>query len=714
MKKKILLLIMVCFCFLLVTDGYAKKSLSKLSRKERKEALKNLAPRYRHWLEKVHHISLKEERKVFLALKTNRNRDIFIRSFWLQRDPTPGTDDNEYKHEIETRFIYVQKYFKRGSSKPGWMTDMGRFWMILGKPNSIERFDSKAGLYPAQVWYYFGDKSLGLPTYFSITYFKPHNMTEWKFYNPSVEGPAALLIPTETIDDTNFEGLYDKIKELAPELAMPAITMIPNEIAPGFRPPMRNNLIVSNIHEAPRRKINVSYATHFLNYKGFVDVESSVNYIENSKLISVTRYGLFGYSFVNISLRPKKISVGFSEEKDQYYFSYDLSISLKKGETFIYEEKKHFDFYMTEDKLKILKGNGLVIHHTIPVIPGKYKLSAFAMNSVGKEFTYFDKDITVPVFDAAPVLSTPVLGYRTEDQQDNFFFPYRFNNKKLFIDTAQNFRIRERPILMVGAYNLDENLWKNGKVAVHLKGLNERNKYSKNYEIPLKLYNYSKEINLLQRLGEDPGLNPDYYEVEVKLLNGSGKTMDTQLANFSVSPVSNFGYAMETFNKMRVENPFYFNALIASQYEKSGDLENSETYYTRSIKGNPRNLQGYIPYLSVLNKRKKYTQVLVEVEKLKGDSKLTFDYFLTKATALYGMKDFKETINQLLEANKIYDSDTRVLNLLGFSFLNLGNYEEALKVFEASLRLSDKQPLIINTIAKVKKEMSAKSLQKSK
>ena len=185
----------------------------------------------------------------------------------------------------------MQEYFSRSSSKPGWMTDMGKFYMILGKPNSIERFDSRPGLYPAVVWYYFGDKTLGLSTYFSVAFYRPNNTTEWKFYNPSVDGPAALLIKHMPVDELNYAAIYEKIRELAPELAMPAITMIPNEIAPGFRPPLRNNLIVSNIYESPKRKINVSYATHFLNYKGYVDVESSINYIANSKLVSVSKNG---------------------------------------------------------------------------------------------------------------------------------------------------------------------------------------------------------------------------------------------------------------------------------------------------------------------------------------------------------------------------------------------------------------------------------------
>jgi len=330
-----------------------------LSSKERKQVLQHLEPRFKQWWEIVYHISTKEERDIFLSLKSDRDRDMFVNAFWQQRDPTPGTEQNEYRDEIQVRYAYVQKYFGRGTSKPGWMTDMGKFYMILGKPNSVESFDSEPGLYPAQVWYYFGDSTLGLPTYFNITFFKPHNTTEWKFYDPLADGPAALLHMNEgPLNNTDYEGLYNKIKELAPALAMPAITMIPNEISPGFRPPLRINIIISNIHESPKKKINLSYATHFLNYKGYVDTDASVNYVENSYLVTVTRYERFPFNFINFSLKPKKISLGYSEEKGQYFFNFTLNASLKKGDDFIYEYKKNYDFYIEPEKVDVLKNNG--------------------------------------------------------------------------------------------------------------------------------------------------------------------------------------------------------------------------------------------------------------------------------------------------------------------------------------------------------------------
>jgi tetratricopeptide (TPR) repeat protein len=580
--------------------------------------------------------------------------------------------------------------------------------MILGKPHSIERFDSKPGMYPAQVWYFHGDATLGLPTLFTVTFYKPHNTTEWKFYHPIQDGPASLLIQWAPTDEFNYEALYRKIRDLVPELAMPAVTMIPNEIAPGFQPSLRNNIVLSNIYEAPTRRINVSYATHFLNYKGYVDVEASVNYVENSHLVSVTRYRPFGLNFVNISLKPKKISVGYSDESNKYFFNFDLSVSLRKDEKYVYEYTKKFDFYIEPERVNILKANGVVIHDSFPVIPGEYRVMVYAMNSVGKEFTYFEKRIKVSPQGKTPVLVTPVIGYKSELQSDTFFFPYRFDDRKLFVDTGKNFKLKEKPLVLIGAYNLDRQTWEKGKLEIVLKGMNERKKFKKTYNLPLNQYAYQRDLNILRRIGEDVGgLNPDYYELQVKLFDGAGKLWDTKEARFGVSPLTTVAYPMETFKKARADNPYLFYYTLAQQFEKIGNKQEAAKYYTRTVENNPEFKEGYIAYLNILNREKKYTEVLVKVEKLKGDEKFSLEYHLIRATALFGMKDYNEALNHLLKANTIYDSDIRVLNLLGFTLLNLNEYDEALKAFNASLRLNGKQVFIRNTVKKVKEKMGA-------
>ena len=68
---------------------------------------KDLPEKYREWLKLTSYIILQQERDVFRQLTSDRDRDIFIQAFWKQRDPTPGTPQNEYKQEHLKRFIYA-------------------------------------------------------------------------------------------------------------------------------------------------------------------------------------------------------------------------------------------------------------------------------------------------------------------------------------------------------------------------------------------------------------------------------------------------------------------------------------------------------------------------------------------------------------------------------------------------------------------------------
>ncbi len=107
-------------------------------------------------------------RRFFLQLENDRDRDLFIEAFWRQRDPTPGTPENEYKDEHIRRFNYANKFYGRSTTREGWRTDMGRIYIILGEPVSIERFESSNFIVPCQAWSYYGDPKKELPPHFVL------------------------------------------------------------------------------------------------------------------------------------------------------------------------------------------------------------------------------------------------------------------------------------------------------------------------------------------------------------------------------------------------------------------------------------------------------------------------------------------------------------------------------------------------------------------
>ncbi|MCL6506259.1 MAG: GWxTD domain-containing protein, partial [Bryobacteraceae bacterium] len=89
------------------------KPLSEKERRKREERLrKELETPYRKWLEEdVAYIITDEERAAFKRLSTDEEREQFIEQFWLRRDPTPDTAENEYKEEHYRRIAYANERF---------------------------------------------------------------------------------------------------------------------------------------------------------------------------------------------------------------------------------------------------------------------------------------------------------------------------------------------------------------------------------------------------------------------------------------------------------------------------------------------------------------------------------------------------------------------------------------------------------------------------
>jgi hypothetical protein len=77
------------------------KPLSEREKRRRDERLrKELETPFRKWLsEDVAYIITDEERQAWKRLSTADEMEQFIEQFWLRRDPTPDSLENEFKEE---------------------------------------------------------------------------------------------------------------------------------------------------------------------------------------------------------------------------------------------------------------------------------------------------------------------------------------------------------------------------------------------------------------------------------------------------------------------------------------------------------------------------------------------------------------------------------------------------------------------------------------
>jgi GWxTD domain-containing protein len=114
-----------------------------------------LATPYAKWLaEDVAYIITDRERAAFKSLTSDAEREHFIEQFWLRRDPTPGTVENEFKEEHYRRIAYANQHY--AADVPGWKTDRGRIYIIYGPADEIESHPAggDASTHPYEQWRY--------------------------------------------------------------------------------------------------------------------------------------------------------------------------------------------------------------------------------------------------------------------------------------------------------------------------------------------------------------------------------------------------------------------------------------------------------------------------------------------------------------------------------------------------------------------------------
>jgi len=119
-----------------------KRPLTQKQKERNSKALKiEIGQTYKKWLnEDVRYIITPEEEQTFKQLSNDEERDVFIENFWLRRDPTPDTPENEFKEEHYRRIAYANEHFAAGI--PGWRSDRGRMYIQYGPPDEIESHPS--------------------------------------------------------------------------------------------------------------------------------------------------------------------------------------------------------------------------------------------------------------------------------------------------------------------------------------------------------------------------------------------------------------------------------------------------------------------------------------------------------------------------------------------------------------------------------------------
>ena len=86
----------------------------------------------------VQYFMTKDEVAQWNALKSDAEADQFIVLFWAKRDPTPGTPQNEFRADFESRVQYADQHFGNARQR-GSLTDRGKVLILFGAPTRAVR-----------------------------------------------------------------------------------------------------------------------------------------------------------------------------------------------------------------------------------------------------------------------------------------------------------------------------------------------------------------------------------------------------------------------------------------------------------------------------------------------------------------------------------------------------------------------------------------------
>jgi GWxTD domain-containing protein len=147
----------------------------KLSRRERKDRIKNLSEKFRQFLTDVDPIMNPTELDTFLVMETDPQREIYVTEFWRRRDVANGTTNHSFRDQYYERLETAKEEFRNVSS------DRSRIYLIHGAPNDRIKIDCRL-LQPAEIWKYVYIPGMGHDIRF--LFFQARNGIDFKLFNP--------------------------------------------------------------------------------------------------------------------------------------------------------------------------------------------------------------------------------------------------------------------------------------------------------------------------------------------------------------------------------------------------------------------------------------------------------------------------------------------------------------------------------------------------
>jgi len=387
--------------------------------------------KYLKWLnEEVVYIISSQEREVFLSLKTDEERENFIKIFWKRRDPTPETEFNEFREEHYRRIEYANKNFFEGM--PGWKTDRGRIYIMFGPPDFIQSnpgglrgflFGPKAETaeFPSEVWTYRYLPGLKTRTQnIEFIFVNYYNTGVYKLTTSPSLANALRNIST----DARFVGYNDdpRPKEGVPRNIsdFEAQRMAQDKVI-GTGDSALGQLALFSELTRSRGEIleEIERANRLRKLKGIVFTKDSLSTIKFDYIKPIFRVEKEEY-YIPIAIQVELSQLSFLKKEDKYIDELNFYISILKGGNSVYEGSDRLEMNLSENTYRQLKGQTYQYHHSVSLPPGDYLIKIVLMDGNSSAVGYSEEFLKLPPLSSGNYLSDIIIAesVKTVEQKE--------------------------------------------------------------------------------------------------------------------------------------------------------------------------------------------------------------------------------------------------------------------------------------------------------
>lgn len=508
-----------------------------------KQVFKELATPYKKWLqEDIVYIISDAERRAFLQLQTNEERENFIEEFWQRRNPDPDSVDNPVKEEHYRRIAYANEHFASGI--PGWRSDRGRIYIMYGKPDTLESHTQgenyerplaegggETKTYAFEDWTYHYIEGIGENV--ELEFVDPTGTGEFHLTTDPSEKDALLYVPGAGLTLAEQEGMSSKAARFtntdgthlapSPTGARPAsydeFSRLELEAKIWQPPPVKfKDLEAVVSSRIVRDQIKFDYRFDFLRVSGDTVLVPITLQIPNNQLSFQSKDGVHTAT-LNLFARVS-------------------SLSGRTVQTFEDTVRRDFPDSLLQASLR----SASIYQKAVPLRPGLYRLDVVLKDTTSNNIGVVNTRLAVPPFDddklqaSTLILADEISPVASKDIGLGMFV---IGSMKVRPKLDQSFSANQPIGLYFQVYNLkidDQTHKNNASVDIQIFQGDKAIKHV--VQSSEQLHQTGEQLTVQESVPAQT-LPPGKYRIEIKTTDAVANQSITRSADFSVTPPPN-------------------------------------------------------------------------------------------------------------------------------------------------------------------------------